>query len=87
MDEQTVKLYGYQEEKDQIEAVIAEQKASRFLCLHGPGGIGKTTMLHAVYEKYQADEAYRITKLLDFDDLRLHIVQNILDEIYQSSPR
>jgi len=81
MDEQTVRLYGYQEEKKQIEAAIAEQKTLRFLCLHGIGGIGKTTMLRTIYEEYQANQAHCITNLLDFDDLRLHIVQNILDQV------
>jgi tetratricopeptide (TPR) repeat protein len=81
MSEQSVKLYGYQKEQGQIEAAIAEKGTLRFLCVHGPGGIGKTTMLHAVREKYQADEDYRITGLLDFDDLRLHVVENVLYEI------
>jgi tetratricopeptide (TPR) repeat protein len=81
MDEQTVKLYGYQDEKGQIEIAISEQNTLRFLGLHGRGGIGKTTMLCAIHEKYQANEGYRVTDLLDFDDLRLHILQNILEAI------
>jgi tetratricopeptide (TPR) repeat protein len=81
MDEQTVKLYGYQDEKGQIEIAISEQSTLRFLGLHGRGGIGKTTMLRAIHEKYQANEGYRVTDLLDFDDLRLHILQNILEAI------
>jgi tetratricopeptide (TPR) repeat protein len=80
MDEPSVTLYGYQTEREQIEAAIAEKETLCFVCLDGPGGIGKTTMLRAVYDKYRKDKAYRITELLDFDDLRLHILQNILHE-------
>jgi tetratricopeptide (TPR) repeat protein len=34
-----------------------------------------------MYEHFSPNKAYRITELLDFDDLRLHIVQNTLEEI------
>ena len=81
MDGQTVKLYGYNDERARIEAAIAGSKELRVVCLHGPGGMGKTTMLLAVLEAYRSQPAYRITCLLDFDDLRLRILHNILNEI------
>lgn len=81
MNRQSIRLYGYEEEKRQIETAVTANKNLCFLCIHGVGGIGKTTLLRAMHEHYSQNEACRITELLDFDDLRLHIVQNILEEI------
>lgn len=81
MNEQMIRLYGYEEERQEIATAVAANKTLCCLCIHGIGGIGKTTLLRHMREHYSQNQTYRSTELLDFDDLRLHIVQNILEEI------
>ena len=78
MDQLSVKLFGYEEERETIRLAIEKNKSLDVVCLHGPGGIGKTTILRAVYEKYRKQPKYAVTELLDFDNLRLHIKQTLL---------
>jgi tetratricopeptide (TPR) repeat protein len=81
MDQLSVRLFGYEEERETIRLAIEKNKSLDVVCLHGPGGIGKTTILRAVHEKYRKQPKYAVTELLDFDNLRLHIKQTLLNTI------
>ncbi len=81
MNTPSVTLFGYQREKAQIQSCVENIGVTNFICLHGQGGIGKTTMLRAVQEKYTGEAGFCVTDLLDFDDLGLHIVLNVLERI------
>jgi tetratricopeptide (TPR) repeat protein len=75
-------LYGYRDETKLIEAAVDDLASLRFVCLTGVGGIGKSTMLRSFQKRYgRKRKRYAVTGLLDFDDLRLHILQNILHEL------
>ncbi len=76
-----ITLYGYQQEKDLIEAAVKAQDSLRFVCVTGVGGIGKSTMLRSFQKRYEKKQGFAVSELLDFDDLRLHILQNILHEL------
>jgi tetratricopeptide (TPR) repeat protein len=81
IDPPTVTLFGYQDQKLQVQTCIQDEGTLRFVCLHGQGGMGKTTMLRAMQELYADDPKYCISDLLDFDEWGLHIVLNVLDRI------
>lgn len=81
MGEQPIRLYGYIDERGRIEKAIEDNQSLCFLCIDGVGGIGKTTMLRAIHDKYSQDDAYCTTPIMDFDELQLHIVQNVLQKI------
>ena len=67
----------------QIEALTGEWGTRRVLCIHGPGGIGKTRLLQEVYQRYPTKDTPRllVAGILDFDDLRWHIPENIGQQI------
>jgi tetratricopeptide (TPR) repeat protein len=70
-----VPFINRENELAQIEKLIKEQNTRRVLCIHAPGGIGKTRLLQEVQERY-AQGAF-ITTIIDFDDLALRIPANI----------
>lgn len=74
-------LYGYHDQTKAIEAAVNDHASLRFVCLDGVGGIGKSTMLRSFQRRYEKKKGFAVTDLFDFDDLRLHILQNILHEL------
>jgi tetratricopeptide (TPR) repeat protein len=81
----SVTMFGRQTELEQIEEIILGPAPLAFICVHGPGGIGKTTLLKAV-ANYLANnndtgkndgESVLFTDILDFDDLRLRVAQYV----------
>lgn len=67
----------------QIEALIGEWGTRRVLCIHGPGGVGKTRLLQEVHQWYPAKDTPRllVAGILDFDELRLRIPENVGQQI------
>jgi tetratricopeptide (TPR) repeat protein len=70
-----VPFINREDELSQIERLINEQGTRRVLCIHAPGGIGKTRLLQEVREQY-AEQVF-ITEIIDFDDFALRIPTNI----------
>jgi tetratricopeptide (TPR) repeat protein len=77
-----VTMVGRQRELEQIDEVIRGRTPLAFVCVDGPGGIGKTTLLRAVADRFAREEetdkeGILFTGILDFDDLRLRVAQHV----------
>jgi tetratricopeptide (TPR) repeat protein len=71
-----VPFINREDELAQIEALIGDWRTQRVvLCIHAPGGIGKTRLLQEVREQYAKDAL--IIGIIDFDDLALRIPGNL----------
>ncbi len=81
MHEQATKIYGYATQQSEIATFVAKGKRLAFLCLDGVGGMGKTTLLRSLHARYCGEANFRTSSILDFDNLRFHIVQNVLEQI------
>jgi len=76
----SVTMLGRQTELNQIESIVQGHTLLAFVCIHGPGGIGKTTLLRAIPERFAKKEekgTVLFTDILDFDDLRLRVAQYV----------
>ncbi len=62
-----------------IDTLMREWGTLRILCVHAPGGIGKTRLLQEVRQRYMGTEQTRliITDITDFDNRKFHVIQNI----------
>lgn len=70
---------GREGELIQIEKLIKESGTRQVVCIHGPGGIGKTRLLEEVYERYARMEGMPllVADIIDFDDRSLHLSENV----------
>ena len=81
----SVRMFGRQTELEQIEEIILGPAPLAFICVHGPGGIGKTTLLEAIAERFARTnetgendgENVLFTDILDFCDPRLRVAQYV----------
>ncbi len=57
-----------------IDTLMREWGTLRILCVHAPGGIGKTRLLQEVRQRYMGTEQTRliITDITDFDNRKFH---------------
>lgn len=80
---QQMPFIGRQEELKQIDDFITEWGTRRVLCIHGPGGIGKTRLLAEIQNLYNNSQEVPllVADILDFDDRSLHLAENIESEM------
>lgn len=74
------KFIGRREELQEIGTFIHSDDTT-LLCIEGDGGIGKTRLLAEVERAYGADEGVHVLDIIDFDDPRFHLPDNINREI------
>jgi tetratricopeptide (TPR) repeat protein/Cdc6-like AAA superfamily ATPase len=64
-----------------IDDLVGEWGTRYVVCIHGPGGIGKTRLLQEVRRRYSKDSARRsslsVTDIIDFDDRAFHHPINV----------
>jgi tetratricopeptide (TPR) repeat protein len=65
---------GREELFEQIKRAIDARGERRVICIHGPGGIGKTRLLQEVQ---RLDVDAFVTDIVDFDDIALRVPANI----------
>ncbi len=80
-----IPFIGREDELTQIEQLIREWETRRVLCIHGPGGIGKTRLLEEAHRRYIGDEGtpVLVADIIDFDDRTLHVPENVELQIMQ----
>lgn len=68
-----------EEELERIHNLMREWGTRRLLCIHGPGGIGKTRLLQEIQARYQDETSPRlaIAGILDFHDPSWLLSQNV----------
>jgi tetratricopeptide (TPR) repeat protein len=75
------------QELAQIERLISEWDTRRVLCVHGPGGIGKTRLLQEVHKRYagsrEEQSSLLVANIIDFDDRAFHFAGNVGRKIAQ----
>jgi len=81
-----IPFIGRRAEIDLIDRLI-KATATQVLCIGGPGGIGKTSLLRDVYSRYMSNQAssVSITEIIDFDNssaqdidgIRQHLIREI----------
>lgn len=69
------------QELAQIERLISEWDTRRVLCIHGPGGIGKTRLLQEVRKRYAGSgnekSSLLVANIIDFDDRAFHFAESV----------
>ena len=80
-DSQLPMIIGCEKELFFIKDLIMDGDACNALCIHGPGGIGKTKLLQQVYETYRVRDGWLLPPIFDFDDPFLFVVQSAEEEI------
>lgn len=80
-----VPFINREEELALIDKLIGEWGTLRMLCIHAPGGIGKTRLLQEVRTRYKSSKQPRLitTDIIDFDDRTLHVAENVGQRIAQ----
>ncbi|MCP4524793.1 MAG: tetratricopeptide repeat protein [Aestuariibacter sp.] len=81
-----VPFIGREDELAQIDTLLREWNTHYVLCIHAPGGIGKTRLLQEVRQRYtdSSDKApLYIADIIDFDDRTYHLSQNVGRKIAQ----
>lgn len=58
-------------ELNQIDEVIQQWDTRQVICLHGPGGIGKTRLLEEICLQHKPNNSLLTASIIDFDDLAL----------------
>ena len=75
------------QELAQIDRLISEWDTRRVLCVHGPGGIGKTRLLQEVHKRYAGSRNERssllVANIIDFDDRAFHFAGSVGRKIAQ----
>jgi len=76
-----VPFINREDELAQIEGLVGEWGTRRALCIHGPGGIGKTRLIQEVRQRYaeggDKEAPLLVTDTIDFDDRSFHISENV----------
>lgn len=72
---------GRHTELNQIDGVIQQWGTRQVICLHGPGGIGKTRLLEEICQQHKPNQSLLTAPILDFDDLALFLPENIERQI------
>lgn len=80
-----ISFIGRTEEVGQIRSQINSNGNSRVICIYGEGGIGKSRLLREIYNAYRNEksESLNLTSVIDFDDLAVHIPENVHRRISQ----
>ena len=68
-------------ELNQIDEVIQQWDTRQVICLHGPGGIGKTRLLEEICLQHKPNNSLLTASIIDFDDLALFLPENIERQI------
>jgi tetratricopeptide (TPR) repeat protein len=79
-----VPFIGREKELAEIAQNLQDWGSKRVVCIHGPGGVGKTRLLEEIGNHYQRSATLQITDVMDFDDLALHIAENLELRIAQA---
>lgn len=72
---------GRHTELNQIDGVIQQWGTRQVICLHGPGGIGKTRLLEEICLQHKPNQSLLTAPIIDFDDLALFLPENIERQI------
>ena len=80
-DAQLPIIIGREKELFLIKNLIVDGDARNTLCIHGPGGIGKTKLLQQAYEIYRIGDNLLLPPIFDFDDPFLFVMQSAEEEI------
>lgn len=75
-----VRFLDRKKELSAIFQYLQDWGTSKFVCIHGPGGIGKTRLMQEIGERFQAPDfefPLSICDNIDFDDVHFHTPQNV----------
>ncbi len=79
-----VPFIGREIELAKIAQLLQAHGEKQVVCIHGPGGIGKTRLLEEIKRLYSLQPQIVVTEVMDFDDLALHIPENVELRIAQA---
>ena len=76
MTQKSSEFIGRKDEFQLIEQLFQLKNTLEIVCIHGPGGIGKTRLLHEIQFRYKNISKLFISNIFDFDDPSFHILRN-----------